>query len=111
MAPPVNPSYPNRGDVYLVGLDKPRPAVILTVNQLNKFAFDVCLVPITTVQHAAFSMRVPLKKGDGGLHQNCWAKCDQVTTIEKQYLQKRLGTLSTQALQNIETQVRIALGL
>lgn len=111
MAPWLNPPYPSRGDVYLVGLDKPRPAVILTVNQLNKFALDVCLVPITTVEHTAFSMRVPLKKGDGGLQQNCWAKCDQVTTIEKQYLQKRLGSLSVQALRNIETQVTVALGL
>lgn len=112
MAKGANPTViPRRGDVYLVGLDKPRPAVILSVDQLNKHALDVCLVPITSVEHAAFSMRVPLKKGDGGLHQDCWAKCDQVTTIEKTYLQKTIGTLSPTAMQNIETQVKVALGL
>lgn len=106
-----NPTGPKRGDVYLVDLDKPRPAVILSVDQLNRHALDVCIVPVTSIEHAAFSMRVLLKKGDGGLHSNCWAKCDQVTTIEKTYLQKQIGRLSTQSLQNIETQVKIALGL
>jgi mRNA-degrading endonuclease toxin of MazEF toxin-antitoxin module len=108
----ANPvSYPRRGDVYLVGLDKARPAVILSVDELNKHALDVCIVPVTSVEHAAFSMRVPLRKGDGGLRQDCWAKCDQVTTIEKTFLQKPIGRLSAQALQKIELQVKVALGL
>jgi mRNA-degrading endonuclease toxin of MazEF toxin-antitoxin module len=103
--------YPKRGDVYLVGLDKPRPAIILSVNELNKHALDVCIVPVTSIEHTAFSMRVPLTKEDGGLHQDCWAKCDQVTTIEKTYLQKQIGSLSTQTLQKIEQQIKVALGL
>ena len=112
MVKPANPAVsPRRGDVYLVGLDKPRPAVILSVDQLNKYALDVCVVPIASVEHATFSMRVPLKRGDGGLHQDCWAKCDQVTTIEKSFLQKSIGTLSPTAIRNIESQVKIALGL
>jgi mRNA-degrading endonuclease toxin of MazEF toxin-antitoxin module len=104
-------TFPRRGDVYLVALDKPRPAVVLSVDQLNSQALDVTVVPLTTVEHPAFSMRVPIQKGNGGLHQNCWAKCDQVTTIEKTYLQQHIGRLSPQAFQNIETQVRVALGL
>ena len=102
---------PKRGDVYLVGLDKPRPAVILSVDELNRHAFDVCVVPITSIQHANFSVRVPLKRGDGGLHQDYWAKCDQVTALEKGFLKKQIGRLSTNAMQKIETQVRVALGL
>jgi mRNA-degrading endonuclease toxin of MazEF toxin-antitoxin module len=102
---------PKRGDVYLVGLDKPRPAVILSVDELNRHALDVCIVPITSIHHANFSVRVPLRRGEGGLHQDCWAKCDQVTTIEKGLLQRQIGRLSTNAMRNIETQVRIALGL
>jgi mRNA-degrading endonuclease toxin of MazEF toxin-antitoxin module len=104
-------SYPTRGAVYLVDLDKARPAIILSVDEINKHALDVCIVPVTSVGHAAFSMRVPLAKGEGGLNQDCWAKCDQVTTIGKTFLQKKIGTLSPQTLQKIEQQVRIALGL
>ena len=106
------PWYPHRGEVYLVRLDKDRPALILSVNELNRYALDVCVVPFTTVQHKAFSMRVPIAAGDGGLRRNCWAKCDQVTTLEKSFLRApALGTLSAPAFQEIQDQVRIALGL
>jgi len=105
-------SYPRRGEVYLARLDKDRPVVILSVDTLNRHALDVCVVPITSVQHAQFSMRVPLVKDDGGLNYNCWAKCDQVTVLEKAFLHPRpLGTLSPAKLQQIEAQVRLALGL
>jgi len=103
---------PKRGEVYLVNLDKPRPAIILSVDALNRHALDVCVVPITTKMHAAFTMRVPLKKGEGGLKFDCWAKCDQVTTLDKVDLQARpLGSLSIAKLRQVEDQVRIALGL
>ena len=104
--------YPRRGEVYLVLVDKERPAVILSIDELNRHALDVCVVPFTTVHHGAFSMRVPVQAGDGGLNRNCWAKCDQVTTIEKSFLHSpALGRLSAAAFQEIQDQVRTALGL
>lgn len=104
--------YPRRGEVYLVDLDKPRPAIILSVDALNKFALDVCLVPITTVQHVRFSMRVPLKARGGGLDYDSWAKCDQVMTLEKRYLcYPPLGVLSEAVFRMIQEQVKVALGL
>jgi mRNA-degrading endonuclease toxin of MazEF toxin-antitoxin module len=57
-------------------------------------------------------MRVPLAKGEGGLNINCWAKCDQVTTLEKSFLHpKPSGTLPPGKLQQIENQAKLALGL
>ena len=104
--------YPKRGEVYLVQLDKPRPAVVLSVDAINKFALDVCVVGITTVEHKKFSMRVPIKKGDANLHRDCWAKCDQVTSLEKTFLKyPPLGALSAAAFVRIKDQVRICLGL
>jgi mRNA-degrading endonuclease toxin of MazEF toxin-antitoxin module len=104
--------FPKRGEVYLVQLDKSRPAVILSVDQLNRHALDVCVVAITTKQHGRFSMRVPLKSKEGGLDFDCWAKCDQVTTVEKSLLRyPALGSLSASTMARIEEQVRIALGL
>lgn len=104
--------HPKRGEVYWVRLDKRRPALILSVDALNRHALDVCLVPLTTIQHREFSLRVPIPAGDGGLTQACWAKCDQVTTLEKRLLQPpALGRLSSLTLRKIEAQVRVALGL
>jgi mRNA-degrading endonuclease toxin of MazEF toxin-antitoxin module len=104
--------YPKRGEVYLVQLDKPRPAIVLSVDPLNKFALDVCMVAATTVEHKNFSVRVPIKKGDANLNFNCWAKCDQVTTLEKSLLKyPPIGILSISALSRIEEQLRVTLGL
>lgn len=104
--------YPRRGDVHLVELDKPRPAVILSVDQLNRYAFDVCVVPITTREHARFSMRVLIAAGDGGLDHDSWAKCDQVMTLEKNLVRyPATGALAPATLRSIEEQVKICLGL
>jgi mRNA-degrading endonuclease toxin of MazEF toxin-antitoxin module len=103
--------FPKRGEIYLVKLDKNRPAVILSIDPLNKFALDVCVVPITSKEHKTFSARVLIKKGDGGLDHDCWAKCDQVATIEKSLLVHSLGTLSPACFAKIEERVRFCLGL
>jgi mRNA-degrading endonuclease toxin of MazEF toxin-antitoxin module len=104
--------YPKRGGVYIVQLDKPRPAIVLSVDPINKFALDVCVVEITTVERKTFSMRVPIKKGDANLNFNCWAKCDQVTTLEKTLLKyPPIGALSAEAFARVEEQVKICLGL
>jgi len=110
--PTIPPGWhPRRGEVYIVSLDKPRPAVILSVDPINKFALDVCVVGITTVEHKKFSMRVPIKKGDANLDFDCWVKCDQVTTLEKSLLRyPAIGVLSAQAFRRIEEQVKICLG-
>ena len=106
------PLYPRRGEVYLAMLDKLRPVLVLSVDALNKFAFDVCVVPITTKEHLRFSARVPIKAKDGGLDHDCWAKCDQVATLEKSLLrQPPLGALSKERFSRVEEQVRLCLGL
>lgn len=61
---PAVASYPKRGEIYVANLDKPRPAIILSVDQLNRHSLDVCVIPITTKQHARSVLRVPLKKGE-----------------------------------------------
>jgi len=103
--------YPKRGEVYIVQLDKPRPAIVLSIDPINKFALDVCVVGITTVERKTFSMRVPSQKGDAHLNFNCWAKCDQVTTLEKTLLRyPPIGVLSAATFARIAEQVRICLG-
>jgi mRNA-degrading endonuclease toxin of MazEF toxin-antitoxin module len=102
---------PHRREVYLVKLDKPRPAVVLSIDELNAFALDVCLIPITTIQRGNFPMRVRIEAGDGGLNSVSWAKCDQLTTVEKaKLIPNSLGLLSLTVFEEIERQVKICLG-
>ena len=104
--------FPRRGEVYPVQLDKDRPALVISSDVLNRHALDVCIVPITSVEHRRFALRVSLPTGEGGLHRPSWAKCDQVTTIEQRELRHpSLGRLTSATLAKIEAAIRIALEL
>jgi mRNA interferase MazF len=104
--------YPLRGQVCLFSLDKERPAVILSTDALNRFSLDVCIVPISTVQHKQFSLRPRISAGDGGLGKDSWVKCDQVTTVEKALaVYPPLGLLRPESLERVEQAVRVALEL
>ncbi len=104
--------FPRRGDVYLVRLDKNRPALVISADALNRYALDVCVVPITTVERPKFSVRVQVKPSEGGLRRDSWAKCDQVTTLEKNLLlYPPLGRLTDETLKAIEQGIKLALQL
>jgi mRNA interferase MazF len=104
--------YPRRGEVYWLRLDKDRPALIISSDVLNRHALDVCVVPITSAHHGRFALRVAIRAGDGGLTRDSWAKCDQVTTLDKQAVDyPPLGRLSAATLRSIEDGVRLALDL
>ena len=110
--------YPKRGEIYLVevhagGQAKWRPFLVISIDPLNRRALDVCVVPITSIEHREFRMRVPIPPREAGLDKPSWAKCDQVTTLEKKWLSyPPIGTLTGQpVLKEIENQVRFALGL
>jgi mRNA interferase MazF len=96
----------------LVRLDKDRPALVISSDALNRHALDVCVVPITSVEHRRFSLRILIRRGEGGLDRASWAKCDQVTTLEKSLVRyPPLGRLSDATLSQIEDAIRTALEL
>jgi len=98
--------------VYWLRVDKNRPAVIISSDALNRHALDVNVVPITSVYHGRLSLRVPIHAGNGGLTRDSWAKCDQVTTVEKDIVQyPPLGRISRETLVRIEDAIREALQL
>ncbi|SPF41964.1 hypothetical protein SBA1_410010 [Candidatus Sulfotelmatobacter kueseliae] len=98
--------------MYWLRLDKDRPALIISSDVLNRHALDVCVVPITSVHHGRFALRVAIQAGDGGLARNSWAKCDQVATLDKQLVvYPPLGRLSSETLRRIEDGIRLALDL
>jgi len=109
---PPNAWFPKRGEVYLVKLDKQRPAIIMSTNALNCHALDVYVLLMTTVEHPEFSLRVRVERSEGGLSRDSWAKCDQVTTLEKTLLvYPPLGKLTDHALRRVEHGIKLALEL
>jgi mRNA interferase MazF len=104
--------FPKRGEICLFSLDKERPALVISSDLVNRHALDVCVVPISSVEHRAFSLRPKLRAGEGGLKKDSWAKCDQVTTIPKgAAVYPPLGALEADALRRVELAVRLSLEL
>ena len=113
LLPPVAPVgwYPRRGEVYLAQLDRLRPIIVISVDSLNKSAQDVCVVPTTGIERREFSVRVLVRAKEGGLDVACWAKCDQVTTLEKTDLKyPAIGALPESTFAKIQERVKVCLG-
>jgi|SRR5580658_8684470 mRNA interferase MazF len=104
--------FPKRGEICLFALDEERPAVVISSNALNRHSLDICVVPLSTAEHKAFSLRPKLRAGEGGLNRDSWVKCDQVTTIEKaKAVYPPLGSVSQAAMEKMELAIKLALDL
>lgn len=93
----------NRFEVWLVNLDptigseirKTRPAVIVSPDELNRHLRTVIVIPLTTGK--TYPFRVATKvAGKPGV-----AAVDQIRTVDKQRLVKKVGTVSGKTRQNL----------
>ena len=98
-----------RFDVYLVNLDptvgseiqKTRPCVIISPDEMNRYIATVITAPMTT-QGRPYPTRVPVRfRGKDGQ-----IVLDQIRTVDKTRLVRKLGRVSTQAQHDI--MVRLA---
>lgn len=93
---------PRRGDVCLVGLDptlgseirKTRPCLVVSPDELNFHLRTVIVAPMTTGGRA-YPFRVPCRFADRSGH----VALDQVRTIDRERLVRRLGALPDGTLQ------------
>lgn len=84
----------NRFDVYLINLDptvgseiqKTRPCVVVSPNEMNRHINTVIVAPMTT-KGRIYPTRVPCRFGDKDGH----VVLDQLRTVDKVRLVKRLG--------------------
>ncbi|MCG8374616.1 MAG: type II toxin-antitoxin system PemK/MazF family toxin [Balneolales bacterium] len=94
----------NRFDVFLVALDptlgseikKTRPCVIISPDEMNLFLHTVIIAPLTSTKKN-YPTRVNTRfKGKNGQ-----VVLDQIRTVDKKRLVKKLGTASTSAQNQI----------
>jgi mRNA interferase MazF len=86
-----------RGDVFLVALDptrggeirKTRPCVVISPDELNQHLRTCIVAPMTTGGHA-YPFRIPCRFRRRAGH----VVLDQVRTVDRERLVKRLGALS-----------------
>lgn len=90
-----------RGDVYLIRLDpargdeiqKTRPCVILSPDELNAYLRTFIVAPLTTGSYP-YPFRVPCRFQGRSGHM----VLDQIRTVDRERLVRRLGKLSSSTL-------------
>ena len=105
----------NRGDVWWVNFEpsiggeirKKRPAIIISNNASNKFLNRVQIMPITSNTERLFPseayVTVAGKKGK--------AMADQLATVSKQRLSKRIGSVSDDEMKMVVEAIKTQLDL
>ena len=97
------PADVRRGQVYLASLDpttrreikKTRPCVVVSPDDLNAHMRTCIVAPMTTASHA-YPFRILCRfQGKAG-----HVVLDQIRTVDRARLVKKLGRLSSQALEN-----------
>ncbi len=93
-----------RGEVYLINLDptigsevqKTRPCVIVSPDEMNKYIRTVIIAPMTT-KLRSYKSRIEIEfKGKKGQ-----VMLDQLRTVDKQRLFKKQGKLSSKDIKKV----------
>ncbi len=109
-----------RGVIYLAALDpvvgreisKTRPVVVLSNDKNNEFSGTVTVLPITSKNtEKIYPFEIFLPKGTGNLPKNSKVKADQIRTLDKSRLIKKIGGLEQKVVTDIEKAMKIHLGM
>jgi mRNA interferase MazF len=99
----------NQYEIVLVNLDptvgseikKTRPCVVISPNEMNRYLRTITIAPMTTKSHP-YPTRLKIKHNstDG------WVVIDQLRTIDKIRVIKKVGALSTDEIQSCKAIIR-----
>jgi mRNA interferase MazF len=111
---------PRRGEIYLVNFDptigseikKTRLALVLQNDIANRHSPITIVAAITSKYDAnLYPTEVLVKPPEGGLTASALVLLNQVRSIDKGRLIKRLGVLKPATMENIDRALQISLGL
>ena len=113
-------TLPKRGEVYLVNFDptigseirKTRPALIVQNDIGNEFS-PITIVAAITSQYDdnLYPTEVLIESPEGGLNNNSVVLLNQIRSIDKKRLIKRLGKLTLTSMKQVERAIQISFGL
>jgi mRNA interferase MazF len=96
-------------DVYLINLDptigheikKTRPCLIISPDEMNNNLRTVTIAPMTTKTHD-YPTRVSVDFQD----KRGWIVLDQMRTVDKKRLTRRLGTIDKKTIQKAKAVIK-----
>ena len=96
-------------EVFLINLDptighevkKSRPCIIISPDEMNQHLRTVMIAPLTTKSHD-FPTRISIKFQ----RKNGWIMLDQIRTVDKSWLIKRLGVVESKTARQIKAVIK-----
>lgn len=113
-------TYPRRGEIYLTTLDpalgheikKTRPALVIQNDVTNRYAMTTVVAAITSrVSMPPYPNEVVVEPTGTGLEAVATIRLDQIRTVDRRRLIKRLGKIDRAAMKRVDDAIRISLGL
>lgn len=109
---------PRRGEVWMVNFSPGRgseqrgvrPALVIQNDVGNEYAATTIVAAVTSTIKP-YPVTVTLKRGEGGLPQPSMVNLAQILTIDKSRLQRRLGTLPPELIDNVNTAINVSLDI
>jgi mRNA interferase MazF len=110
---------PSRGDIWTVDLDPTcgheqagrRPALVVSVDLFNRGPAGLVVVLPITSKAKGVPLHVPLAPPEGGVKTASYVKCEDIRSISKERLAKRLGCVSPDTLHEVEDRLAVLLGM
>ena len=101
-----------RGEIWWAILPSPagkRPIVLVSRNEAYKIRDLITIAPVTT-RIRGIPTEVELNTKDG-LPRRCVVNCDNLTTIPKTWLEKRISVLHAAKMREVDASIKFALGI
>lgn len=109
-----------RGDLYMAELDPVvgseqggrRPVVIIQNDMGNLYSPTVIAAPLTgSPGKPSIPTHVHIPRGEGGLWRESTVLCEQVRTLEKTRLKRRLGALEADSMRRVDRALGVSLDM
>lgn len=119
MSATLAPASPLRGEIWMLNFDPTRgheqagtrPALIISVDIFNAGPADLVIgLPITNRSKGVRS-HVAVQPPEGGLSVSSFIKCEDVRSVARERLLRRLGSISAKTMAEVEDRLRILLDL
>jgi mRNA interferase MazF len=89
-----------------------RPAIVIQNDILNKFSPLTIVAPVTSkIYDKEYPTNVFIKKEDSKLNNNSTILLNQIRTIDKRRIIKKLGSLDIYTMNKVDMAIKVSLGL
>jgi mRNA interferase MazF len=111
---------PRRGEVYLVNFDptigaeirKTRPALVVQNDITNRWSPITIVAAITSrFEEPTYPTEVVVRAPEGGLEVDGVVLLNQIRSIDKRRLVRRMGALKPERMRQVEQAMLISLGI